>query len=122
MKRILSLTLALLMLLLCVACNNTEADTSQKSFTLTVVHLDGTQKEFSLTSNSAYLGEALVSEGIISGEDSTYGLYVTTVDSEYHKYEVDGKYWALYIDGAYAPTGVDTTPITDGAKYSFKAE
>ena len=37
-------------------------------------------------------------------------------------YDKDGKYWAFYVDGEYAATGVDSTDITAGATYTFKAE
>ena len=32
------------------------------------------------------------------------------------------QYWAFYIDGEYASTGVDQTEITAGASYALKAE
>jgi hypothetical protein len=32
---------------------------------------------------------------------------------------VDQGYWALYIGQDYATTGIDTTPIQDGAAYSL---
>ena len=35
--------------------------------------------------------------------------------------DADGMYWAFYVDGAYASTGVDTTPITEGATYALTA-
>lgn len=126
MKKILSLTLALLMLVITclaiVSCNDDETDTSEKTFTFTVVHADGTTKDFTITTTETILANALVNEGIIAGEDGPYGLYVKTVDGETLDYETDGKYWALYIDGQYAVTGVDSTEIKDGATYSFKAE
>ena len=68
------------------------------------------------------MGEALLELKLIAGDESTYGLYVKTVDGETLDYEKDGKYWAFYIDGAYAASGVDSTKITSGATYSFKAE
>ena len=34
----------------------------------------------------------------------------------------DALYWAFYIDGEYAMTGVDATNITDGARYAFRME
>ena len=34
-------------------------------------------------------------------------------------YNVDGSYWAFYIDGAYAMTGLDDTPIDENATYSL---
>ena len=37
-------------------------------------------------------------------------------------YDKDGKYWAFYVNGAYATKGVDSTDIEAGATYSFKVE
>ena len=67
------------------------------------------------------LGEPLTELGLIAGEESQYGLYVTTVDGETLDYNTDGMYWAFYVDGDYASTGVDTTPITEGATYALTA-
>ena len=123
MKRVLSLTLALLMLFASfalVSCR--EEDGDEKSFTFIAVHADGTSKSFEITTTKNYLADALVEEGIISGEDSQYGLYVTTVNGEYHKWEDDGTYWALYEGDAMAATGASSLEIKDGATYSFKAE
>ncbi|MBQ7411888.1 MAG: DUF4430 domain-containing protein [Clostridia bacterium] len=124
MKKILSFTLALLMLVsfvFIVSCKK-EEDGDEKTFTFTVVYADGASKDFEITTTKNYLADALVEEGIISGEDSQYGLYVTTVDGEYHKWEDDGKYWALYIGDTSSPTGASSVEIEDGASYSFKAE
>lgn len=104
-----------------VSCKK-EEDGEEKTFTFTVVHADGASKDFEITTTKNYLADALVEEGIISGEGSQYGLYVTTVDGEYHKWEDDGKYWALYIGDTSSPTGASSVEIEDGASYSFKAE
>ena len=37
-------------------------------------------------------------------------------------YDVDGTYWAFYINGAYAMSGVDSTEIVAGETYTFKVE
>ena len=87
-----------------------------------VVFADGSEKSFTVHTDKENVGDALVEVGLIEGEEGSYGWYITTVDGEYHKWEEDGKYWALYIDGEYAMTGVSSTPITEGAAYSFKAE
>ena len=65
--------------------------------------------------------EALKNEGLISGEEGQYGLMVDTVDGQKYDYNKDGAYWAFYVNGAYANSGVDTTPIKDGEVYSFVA-
>jgi hypothetical protein len=60
--------------------------------------------------------------GLISGEDSDYGLYVKTVNGVTLDFDTDGKYWAFYVNGEYAVSGVDTTEITEGGLYEFRAE
>lgn len=97
----------------------TRPDTTagEKSFTLTVVHKDGTEKVFELTSAEEFLGPALVAEGIIVESDSP-GMY-NTVDGETTDWSKDQSYWGFFIDGEYAMEGMNTTPITDGAQYKL---
>jgi hypothetical protein len=68
------------------------------------------------------VGAALLEVELIAGEDSQYGLYVKTVNGITLDYDKDGKYWAFYIDGEMAMSGVDSTDIAEGATYEFKAE
>lgn len=95
----------------------TEAGT--KSFTVTVIHKDGTEKEFSYTSSEEYLGTVLQTKGLIEGEEGPYGLMISTVDGELADWNMDQGYWALYVGEEYATTGIDTTPIYDGASFSL---
>ena len=37
-------------------------------------------------------------------------------------YDVDQTYWAFYVNGEYAMTGVDSTAIEEGVAYSLKIE
>ena len=92
------------------------------SFTFTVTFTDGSKKAYLVSTDKTTVGEALLDAGLIAGEDSEYGLYVKTVDGVTLDYETDGKYWAFYVDGAYGSTGVDSTDITAGSSYEFKAE
>ena len=98
------------------------ASETVKSFIFTSVDAEGNTVTIPLTSGKATVGEALLEEGIIAGEDGPYGIYVKTVNGKTYDYDTDGKYWAFYIDGEYAPSGVDKTPITQGTAYAFKAE
>jgi hypothetical protein len=89
----------------------------EKRFTLTVVHKNGTEKVFELTSSEEFLGAALVAEGIIVESDSP-GMY-NTVDGETTDYSKDQSYWGFFIDGEYAMEGMNTTPITEGGQYKL---
>ena len=96
-------------------------DTTQgdKTITVEVVHKDASAATHTYTTDAEYLGEVLLAEGLIQGEEGPYGLYITEVDGEQAVYEVDNSYWALYEGGAYAATGVDQTPIEDGDRFSL---
>lgn len=92
------------------------------SFTFTVTGVDGAENLFIINTDEATVGDALMQLGLIEGDEGAYGLYVKTVNGITVDYDKDGKYWAFYINGEYAPSGVDTTEITQGATYSFKVE
>ncbi|MBE6547037.1 MAG: DUF4430 domain-containing protein [Ruminococcaceae bacterium] len=94
----------------------------QTQFAVEVTHLDGTVKSFTVNTDKKTVGEALTEVGLIEGEDSQYGLMISAVDGKTHTYEDGGKYWAFYINGEYAMSGVDSTDVTAGATYSFKVE
>ena len=99
-----------------------ETLTAEKSFTFVVVDTTGKETSFEISSDKATVGEALLDEGLIAGEDGQYGLYVKTVNGITLDYDTDGKYWAFYVNSEYGMTGVDATEIVAGATYSFKAE
>ena len=105
----------------CKKENEGERDTPV-TFTLKVVTLDGTETTTEITTKKWTVGEALLDKGIIEGEDGAYGLYIKSVNGITADYDVDQTYWAFYIGGDYAMTGVDKTEITDGATYSLKVE
>ena len=94
-----------------------ETEAGGKAFTVLVVHKDGGEKTFSYVTDAEYLGTVLLEQELIQGEEGTYGLMVSTVDGETADWNVDRSYWALYIGEEYATTGVDMTPVTDGAEY-----
>lgn len=91
-------------------------------FPFTVVDKDGNETEFEVHTDKETVGEALEELGLIAGDEGEYGLYVKTVNGITADYDADGVYWAFYVNGEYAATGVDSTPIAEGESYSFKAE
>ena len=130
MKRWLSLMMVLVILMsaaMLAGCTGSEdgadsGDVVTKAFVFTVVDVDGSETTFDIESEKQYVGEALIDEELIAGEEGQYGLYVKTVNGITYDYDTDGKYWAFYINGEYAPTGVDVTEIEENAFYSFRAE
>lgn len=89
-------------------------------FTFTVVDGNGKETVFEIHTDKTVVGDALLEHGLISGEESEFGLYVKTVNGITADYDVDGTYWAFYVNGEYAMSGVDTTSITEGDSYSFE--
>ena len=93
-----------------------------KNFTVTITHKDGSQKVLTCTSDAEMVGDYLLSEGIVKGENGQYGLYIHEADGERAIAEEDGAYWAFYIDGEYALTGIDQTVLEDGKHYELRYE
>ena len=91
-------------------------------FTFTVTDAEGKETTYQISTDKKTVGDALLELNLIAGDDSEYGLYVKTVNGITLDYNKDGKYWAFYVNGEYAPKGVDSTDIELGNTYSFKAE
>ncbi len=135
LTKMMSMMLVVAMSFALVACSKTEAPVVEPpvavatevgegatQFTFEVVDGEGATTIFTVNTDKATVGEALLDVELIAGEDSEYGLYVKTVNGITADYDVDQTYWAFYIDGEYAMTGVDATEVTGGSTYSFKVE
>ena len=123
MKKLLAVLLAGLMLLSLAACGKTQEapkTEGKASITVTVVHKDGSSKDFTYETDEEFLGPLLQKEGLIEGNDGPYGLEITKVDGEQAIYDTDKAYWALYEGEEYALQGIDTTPIKDGGTYKLE--
>ena len=94
----------------------------EHKFFFTVVDKDGVETAFEIYTNEEIVGDALLDLELIYGEEGAYGLYVKSVNGIVADYDTDGTYWAFYINGEYAMSGVDTTTIEEGASYLFKVE
>ena len=93
------------------------------TFTFEVYLKDGSLKStHEITTKKITVGDALLEKGLISGNVEQYGLYVKVVDGVTADYNVNGTYWAFYVDGEYAMSGVDSTEAEAGKIYSFRIE
>lgn len=123
MKKMLSVILCIVLIaamaLCTTGCGSKETAAGSKTFTFLVVDLEGKETSFKITTEAATVGEALLTEKLIAGEDSEYGLYVKEVNGITADWDTDQTYWAFYVDGEYATAGVDATEINEEAVYSF---
>ncbi|MDR0249470.1 MAG: DUF4430 domain-containing protein [Oscillospiraceae bacterium] len=80
---------------------------------------DGGREQWLIRTGEATVGAALLELGLIKGDVSSFGLYVTEVNGIVADYAADQAYWAFYVDGDYAVSGADTTAIEPGKTYAF---
>ena len=126
-KKILAAVVALVCVvgMLC-ACSvklpfgNEAATGEKKTFTLQVVHADGSTLEKEITTQQVYLANALFDEKILTEEDALQTGMYTIVDGEEASWEKDQAYWGFYVNGQYAIEGMNTTQIEDGAVYKLE--
>lgn len=139
MKRLLIISLTLLMLimssLMIVSCvdkdgggqgdmlytEDTTLGTGDTTFTLIVEHINDKKITFTINTNEAILSNALTGVGILQGHNSTYGLYIDSVNGVTHDFNVDQTYWAIYEGDEYAQTGIDGITIVNCATYKLVA-
>ena len=74
---------------------------------------------FTINTDKATLGEALLEYELIEGEEGPYGLYVKVVNGINADYDVDQSYWSFCKNGEYMMSGVDGTKIADGEHYEL---
>ncbi len=88
-----------------------------KTISVQVIHSDGAAKSFTLHTQQAYLGPALVEGSVVEDHQSAYGLYILTADGETAD-EGNQEWWKVTKGGERVDTGADSTPIAD--KDSFE--
>ena len=89
-----------------------------KSIQVLVVHADGQTRSFTLNTQQAYLGPALVEGGVVEDNPAAHGLYILTADGETVD-EANQEWWKLTKSGELLTTGVDSTPVEDGGQYEL---
>ena len=135
MKKTLNAFLLLLALVLClVSCGgaadadalwenaayteDTELGEGEKTVVVEV-KVEEYSVSFTIHTDKAILGDALFEHALIDGEEGPYGLYIKKVNGITADYDADQSYWAFYVNGEYAMSGVDTTNIEEGVTYSL---
>ena len=139
MKKAINTTISLMLIVFCLlglaSCGNsvdktglwenatylkdTELGDGEKTITVEVKAEEQTVT-FTVNTDKKTVGEALLEHKLIDGEDSEFGLYVKVVNGITADFDVDQSYWAFYIDGEMAMTGVDLTEIKEGVIYRLE--
>lgn len=96
-----------------------ESGSDSSKFTVTVVHADKSETTFVYTFVEGKLGAFLEADGLIESEGADDGMF-HTVDGEKADWNENQSYWAFYINGEYATTGIYTTDIVGGAAYKLE--
>ena len=132
-KSAISIILALVFILALASCNTVDKAGVWESATylrdmefgsgaktvVVTVKAEEQQVTFTIKTDKDTVGAALLEHNLIAGEEGQYGLYVKVVNGMTADYDIDMSYWAFYIDGDYALTGVDATTITEGEIYEL---
>ena len=89
-----------------------------KTISVEIVFADGTGRTEQIKTDAEYLKQALDERKLISGEEGSFGFFVTAVDGV----EADPdnqEWWCLTKGGEWVLTGVSETPIMDGDHFEL---
>ncbi len=93
---------------------NTQA--GDKNITFTVVYADKTEKEYEISTDAEYLGDAVFEQGLVSQEEYKTGYYLT-IDGVKTDFNKDKSWWCIKQDGEMTSYGMNELPIEDGDEF-----
>ncbi len=109
---IIALVMALVMIAL-AAWLAPQTQKGAKAVTLQVDHLEGADKSFELRTDAEYLRQLLEENGLASGPETQYGLWIQTIDGETAD-DSKQQWWGISVNGEFAQYGADSQPVADG--------
>ena len=101
-----------------VYTEDTELGKGGKTVTVSVTAEEKTVV-FTINTDSATLGAALLENNLVEGETSEYGLFISKIDGISADYETDGAYWAFMQNGQMLEYGVDGAELSGGESYEL---
>lgn len=100
----------------------TDLGEGETMFELIVADKKGKMTGYRIHTDKETVGDALEELKMIEGEKDQFGIYIKKVNGIEADYDKDKTYWALYINGEYAMSGVSQTKIEEGCRYSLRVE
>ena len=93
-----------------------KATEGSKSITIEVVNAAQEVKTYNITTDAEYLEQAFAeTEGLeITNEEGPYGMTIMAVNGEEARYEVNGAYWSIMVNGEYGLYGASEQVVNDG--------
>lgn len=93
-----------------------------KSITLEVLNQEKQTSEYQVQTDAEFLRQAMEeAEGFtFEGEEGEYGFTLYTINGETHNWNVDGSYWAVFVNGEYGQYGIDSQPVENGDVFRFE--
>ncbi len=95
-----------------VYTNETTLGEGEKNVSV-IVRVNTHSVKINVKTNEQTLGKALVDVGLIDGDKTQYGLYITKVNGIVADFDADSAFWSLEREGVQTPTGIDSTAISD---------
>lgn len=92
----------------------------QYTFAFAAKFLDGSAKHYTVSTDCETVGEALLTLGLIDGENGAFGLYVKSVCGVVADYDIDQTYWALYVNGEMSMVGADAVKTAEATDVEFQ--
>ena len=105
-----------------VAQNAEKIGEGANTFVFVATFEDKMSKVYEVATDEETVGAALMVLGLIDGEVGEFGLTVETVCGVTVDFGADSSYWAIYVDGDYAMTGIDAIKCTDVKEVELRFE
>ena len=95
-----------------------EVGEGSKTITLTVVNGENEATVFTVHTDAQFLRDAIEPHGLVGGTESTFGMWVTTVNGILAD-EDKQEWWKLYEGNEMSNYGIDTLAIRDSGQYTY---
>lgn len=128
-KKIAILVAVLALLIACVVFAyvkfSPKATQGAKAITIEVTDDNEKTTSYEVHTDAEYLRQAMEElqennkDFSFSGTEGDYGLMIDTVNDVTADFNVDGAYWAIYVNGEFGNYGIDDQPVTDGDTYGI---
>ena len=116
--------LAAILVILCIGAgilfhtNKPQTTAGAKEVDIIVIHADKTENMFIYQTDAEYLVDVLLKNKLAEGEQSSYGLFIQTVDGETAD-DNKQQWWCITKDGEHVNSGADSLPVADGDQFEL---